>query len=195
MKDTRTRLLEASAQLFRGQGYSGTGLKQITAAGGAPWGSLYHFFPGGKEQLGVEAVTHSGRRYLKLFDIVFAQAEQDVVRSVYDFFHLSVDTLEKSEWVDGCPIATVALEAASTSEPLRHACADVFASWETAIAKRFAPRVGEERAKELATYVLAAFEGSIVLSRAGHDTRPLRVTADVVAATLRAELGGRGGAR
>jgi hypothetical protein len=137
----------------------------------------------------VEAVTHSGRRYLRLFDLVFERAEQDVVQSVHDFFHLSVDALEKSEWADGCPIATVALEAASTSEPLRHACAEVFVSWEASIAGRLAPGVGEERAKELATYVLAAFEGAIVLSRTAHDTRALRVTAGVVAATLRSELG------
>src|SRR5262245_52754833 len=109
MTDTRTRLLEASAQLFREQGYAGTGLKQITAAGEAPWGSLYHFFPGGKEQLGSEAIRHSGGRYLKLFDLVFARADQDVVQSVADFFQLSADALHKSDWADGCPIATVAL--------------------------------------------------------------------------------------
>lgn len=191
-RDTRTRLLEASAQLFREQGYAGTGLKQITAAGGAPWGSLYHFFPGGKEQLGAEAVAHSGARYLKLFDLVFAQADGEVVRSVRDFFHLSVDALERSGWGDGCPIATVALEVASTSEPLRHACAEVFAAWEASIARRLASAgIAGERAAELAVYVLAAFEGAIVLSRTAHDTRPLRVTADVVAGTLTAELPAR----
>ncbi|MFG2086501.1 MULTISPECIES: TetR/AcrR family transcriptional regulator [unclassified Spirillospora] len=188
-RDTRTRLLEASAQLFREQGYAGTGLKQITAAGGAPWGSLYHFFPGGKEQLGAEAVTHSGNRYLKLFDLVFAGADGDLVDSVRDFFRLSADALRKSDWADGCPIATVALEVASTSEPLRHACAEVFASWEAAAARRLAGAgIPEARAAELATYVLSAFEGALVLSRTAHDVRPLNVTADVVAGTLRAEL-------
>ncbi|TDD63823.1 TetR/AcrR family transcriptional regulator [Actinomadura rubrisoli] len=190
-RDTRTRLLEASAQLFREQGYAGTGLKQITAAGGAPWGSLYHFFPGGKEQLGVEAVAHSGSRYLRLFDLVFDRAEDDVVRSVRDFFQLSAEALHKSDWADGCPIATVALEVASTSEPLRHACVEVFASWRESIARRLAGAgIPEARAADLATYVLCAFEGAIVLSRTDRDTRPLRVTADIVAGTLGAELPG-----
>lgn len=188
-RDTRTRLLEAAAQLFREQGYAGTGLKQITAAGEAPWGSLYHFFPRGKEQLGAEAVAHSGDRYLKLFDLVFAGAGRDPVRSVRDFFQLSADALRESGWGDGCPIATVALEAASTSEPLRHACAEVFASWEASVARRLAEAgLPEARAADLATYVLSAFEGALVLSRAAHDVRPLNVTADVVAGTLRAEL-------
>ncbi|TDD91383.1 TetR/AcrR family transcriptional regulator [Actinomadura darangshiensis] len=189
-RDTRTRLLEASAQLFREQGYTGTGLKQITAAGEAPWGSLYHFFPGGKEQLGAAAVRHSGDRYLRLFDLVFARAEQDTVQSVRDFFQLSVEALRKSDWGDGCPIATVALEVAGTSEPLRHACAEVFASWEAAIARRLtAAGIAAEQAGDLATYVLSAFEGALVLSRTAHDVRPLNVTADIVAETLRARLG------
>ncbi|URN02018.1 TetR/AcrR family transcriptional regulator [Actinomadura madurae] len=188
-RDTRTRLLEAGAQLFREQGYAGTGLKQITAAGEAPWGSLYHFFPGGKEQLGAEAVRHSGDRYLRLFDLVFERTEQDVVESVRDFFQLSVDALQESDWADGCPIATVALETASTSEPLRHACAEVFASWEASVAGRLrGAGIAERRAGDLATYVLSAFEGALVLSRAAHDVRPLKVTAEVVAGTLRAEL-------
>ncbi|MEU8117513.1 TetR/AcrR family transcriptional regulator [Spirillospora sp. NPDC049024] len=189
-RDTRTRLLEASAQLFREQGYSGTGLKQITAAGGAPWGSLYHFFPGGKEQLGAEAVRHSGDRYLRLFDLVFEGAGRDLGQSVLDMFRLSAEALQKSDWGDGCPIATVALEVAGTSEPLRHACADVFASWELSLARRLAGAgIAEERAKDLATYVLSAFEGALVLSRTAHDVRPLEVTAGMVAGTVRAELG------
>ena len=188
-RDTRARLLEASAQLFRQQGYPGTGLKQITAAGQAPWGSLYHFFPGGKEELGTEAIAHSGQRYLKLFDLVYARSGNDPAQSIHDFFHLSVDALEKSGFADGCPIATVALEAASTSEPLRHACDAVFTSWQQATATFLAQAgAAADRAAQLATYVLAAFEGAIVLSRTARDTRPLRVTAGIVAATIRAEL-------
>ncbi|MFD0683338.1 TetR/AcrR family transcriptional regulator [Actinomadura fibrosa] len=182
--DTRTRLLEAAAQLFREQGYAATGLKQITTEAGAPWGSLYHFFPGGKEQLGVETVAHSGTRYLRLFDLVYGRADGDAADAVLDFFQLSVDALEKSGWGDGCPIATVALEAASTSEPLRHACADVFAGWRAATARRFAME-GIEPAEDLAVYVLAAFEGAIILSRTSHDTGPLQVTAKIVAQTIR----------
>ncbi|MBO2456590.1 TetR/AcrR family transcriptional regulator [Actinomadura violacea] len=181
--DTRARLLEAAAQLFREQGYAATGLKQITAEAGAPWGSLYHFFPRGKEQLGIETVEHSGGRYLRLFDLVYerAGASDEAVR---DMFRLSAEALEKSGWADGCPIATVALEAATTSEPLRHACADVFAGWRAATARRFAAE-GLESPDDLATYVFAAFEGALILSRTGHDTGPLRVTADIVARTIR----------
>ncbi|MFE9100991.1 TetR/AcrR family transcriptional regulator [Actinomadura geliboluensis] len=181
--DTRARLLEAAAQLFREQGYAATGLKQITAEAGAPWGSLYHFFPRGKEQLGVETVEHSGTRYLRLFDVVYERSGA-ADEAVHDMFRLSAEALEKSGWADGCPIATVALEAATTSEPLRHACADVFAGWRAATARRFAAE-GLESPDDLATFVFAAFEGALILSRTGHDTGPLHVTAGIVAETIR----------
>src|SRR5271165_3677256 len=57
---TRDRILDSSAELFRRQGYAGTGVKQIVASANAPFGSLYHFFPGGKEQLGAETLRSSG---------------------------------------------------------------------------------------------------------------------------------------
>lgn len=182
--DTRARLLEAAARLFREQGYAATGLKQVTAEAEAPWGSLYHFFPGGKEQLGIETVGHSGARYLRLFERVYERAEGGADEAVREMFRLSAEALETSGWADGCPIATVALEAATTSEPLRHACADVFAGWRAATARRFASE-GIEPADDLATYVFAAFEGALILSRTGHDTAPLRVTAGIVAETIR----------
>ena len=61
--ETRERILESSAELFRRQGYVGTGVKQIVAEAGAPFGSLYHFFPGGKEELGAETIRRAGRLY------------------------------------------------------------------------------------------------------------------------------------
>ena len=57
--------MDSTAELFRRQGYAGTGLKQILADANAPFGSLYHFFPGGKEQLGAETILASGRLYLR----------------------------------------------------------------------------------------------------------------------------------
>ena len=60
MAGTRERIVDSSAELFRRQGYTGTGVKQIVAAASAPFGSLYHFFPGGKEQLGEEVIRWSG---------------------------------------------------------------------------------------------------------------------------------------
>src|SRR3954454_18841541 len=129
---TRERLIRATAELFRRQGYTGTGVKQIVEAAGAPFGSLYHFFPDGKEALGAETITWSGALYEQLIDLVY-DADPDPVRATRNFFEAAADTVRDTDYADACPIATVALEVASTSEPLRRATADVFESWLAAI--------------------------------------------------------------
>src|ERR1700732_1032049 len=117
MAATRDRILDSSAELFRRQGYAGTGIKQIAAMASAPFGSLYHFFPGGKEQLGEEGISSSGALYLQLFSTRALQAP-GAVPACADFFSGAAETLRETDYADPCPIATVALEVASTNEPL-----------------------------------------------------------------------------
>src|SRR3954466_6413880 len=114
---TRDRIVGAGSELFRRQGYAGTGVKQIVAAASAPFGSLYHFFPGGKEELGAEVIRWSGRMYMQLF-IDIALEVPDVVEAGRRFFPDAAKDVEASGYADACPIATVALEVSSTSEPL-----------------------------------------------------------------------------
>src|SRR5215212_8168383 len=147
MAGTKDRILDSSAELFRRQGYMGTGVKQIAAEASAPFGSLYHFFPGGKEQLGEEVIRWSGAMYLQLFVTVMAEVD-DMVDAVEHFFAGAAEALMESGYEDACPIATVALEVASTSEPLRIATADVFDSWIAAGTSYFAAAgIPEARAR------------------------------------------------
>lgn len=169
--DTRDRILEATAELFRRHGYTGTGLKQIVAAASAPFGSIYHHFPGGKEQLGAEVVRASGAMYWALFPMVMEHAEGDVVRGTELFFAGAAETLVQSGYADACPIGTVALEVASTNEVLREATAEVFASWVAGMAEAFADAgMPEERTRPTATAVIATLEGSFMLARAARTT-------------------------
>jgi AcrR family transcriptional regulator len=178
---TKDRIIETSAELFRRQGYSATGVKQIVTEARAPFGSLYHFFPGGKDELGAAAVRTSGALYAQLIPAVFDPAP-DPVTGVRDFFDAAAEHLRESEYRDACPIATVALEVASTSETMRQACAEVFESWISLGAERF-ERAGAEpgTARELTMAMLAALEGAFVLARALRDTEPLRVAGELAA--------------
>src|ERR1700689_252367 len=72
--ETRERIVGASAELMRRQGYNATGIKQIVAAAQAPFGSIYHHFPGGKEQLGAESIRASGKLYEQLIPAIFDPA-------------------------------------------------------------------------------------------------------------------------
>src|ERR1035441_4778957 len=107
MASTKDRIMDSSAELFRRQGYTGTGVKQIVAMANAPFGSLYHFFPGGKAQLGEEVIRSSGALYIQLFASIALQAP-DVLTAVDDFFRGAAETLRESDYADACPIATVA---------------------------------------------------------------------------------------
>jgi AcrR family transcriptional regulator len=194
MSSTKERIIERSAELFRTQGYSATGVKQIVTAARAPFGSLYHFFPGGKEQLGAEAIRVSAAFYLQLIPAVFDPAP-DVVTGVREFFNGAAEHLRETDYVDACPIATIALEVSSTSETMRQACAEAFESWVDAGAERF-ERGGVEpaTARELAIATFAALEGAFVLARAQRTTEPLHVAGEFAAAAVQRALDDVGGA-
>jgi AcrR family transcriptional regulator len=171
--DTKERLIDAGAELFWRQGYVATGVKQIVTTASAPFGSMYHFFPGGKEQLGAEAVRRSGAAYGELVPLFF-DAAADVVSATLSLFGGAADTLRDTDWADACPIATVALEVSNTSEPLRQACADVFESWLELLGERFrAAGIAPDRARELAIVLVALLEGAFVLARAMRTTEPV----------------------
>jgi AcrR family transcriptional regulator len=180
--------MDSSAELFRRQGYTGTGIKQILAAANAPFGSLYHFFPGGKEQLGAETIRSSGRLYIELFATIAMQAP-DVVTAVGDFFDGAAQTLVETDYADACPIATVALEVSSTNEQLREACSDVFDGWIDGATRYFvAAGIASDTARELALAMLCLLEGAFVFCRAMRSTEPLRVAGASAVAGARSAL-------
>ena len=173
MASTRDRILTATNELFRRNGFNGTSIKQITIAAGVPMGSLYHFFPNGKDELAREAIVTSGAAYGQLFELIANEAE-GIAEAVSDFFNGAADVLEASGFIDICPIGTVASEVASSNDPLRQASWSVFSSWIAAATARFeAAGVSRTRAEELGTTLIAALEGGFMLARAARDTAPL----------------------
>jgi AcrR family transcriptional regulator len=185
---TRERLIEASADLFRRQGYVGTGVKQIVEAAGAPFASMYHFFPDGKEELGAETVRWSGALYGQLIDL-FYEASADPVVATRAFFEAAADTVRDTDYADACPIATVALEVASTSEPLRRATADVFESWLAAIDDRLVEAgLTKTQARTLSVSLFSLLEGAFILARATRDDGHVRVAGRAAAELVRAAL-------
>jgi TetR/AcrR family transcriptional regulator, lmrAB and yxaGH operons repressor len=188
MSETKDRLLRAGERLFRAQGYSGTGLKQLAAEAEAPWSSMYHFFPGGKEQLAEEAIRYGGELYAQMIKQCFA-AYPDPRDAVAAMFTGEARILKSSGFRNGCPVASVALDVASTTEKVRKPCAEVFASWIAALAEGIAGSgAPAETATDLATYILASLEGAIILSRTSKSVKPLEQTAQFVLHTLEEKL-------
>ncbi|MGH2869789.1 MAG: TetR/AcrR family transcriptional regulator [Solirubrobacteraceae bacterium] len=188
MTTTRERIVDASAELMRRQGYAATGIKQIVTEAQAPFGSLYHHFPGGKEELGAEAIRVSGALYELLIPAVFDPAP-DLVSAVRAFFAGAAEHLGETDYEDACPIATVALEVSSNSEAMRIACADVFESWIAAGLPRFtAAGLPAPRARELVMAMICALEGAFVLARASRSTEALAVAGELMATAVQCAL-------
>ena len=144
-------------------------------------GSLYHHFPGAKAELAAETLRHSGRAYQALVEAVL-DSEPDVVAAVRVGFAAAADTLRDSGYADACPIATVALEVASSDEELRLVTGEVFSAWLAALARRFTDAgIAEGPAAELAIVFLAALEGGFLLSRVARDATAMHVLGDAVA--------------
>lgn len=184
MADTRDRIIAASNELFRRHGYNGTSLAQISTASGATTGSIYHFFPGGKEDLGVAVIETTGGIYRQLFELI-AGAASDPAQGVLDVFTGAAATLEETDFIDPCPIGTVAREVANVSEPLRLAASRAFDSWVEAVARHFVEAgVASSDAHSLAELCVTSLEGCFVLSRARRDASVLTPTGRHVATLI-----------
>lgn len=172
--DSKARLLATTADLVHRQGYASTGLNQIVEESGAPKGSLYFHFPRGKEQLVAEALEQSSASLTGLLQGVLGAAPttQLALEGIVAYFS---HALEASSFTKGCPIATVALEQAASSDPLHRVCSVAYLRWQALIAERL-HKDGHAagRADELAGFFLATIEGALMLCRAHRSTEPLR---------------------
>jgi len=187
---TKDRILDVTAELFRRYGYTGTGLKQIVAEANAPFGSLYHHFPGGKQELGAEVIRRSGQMYFELIATIVLAAP-DVLTGIADAFTGAAVVLRETDYADACPIATVALEVASTSEPLREATAQVFESWIRGLTEAFVGAgVERDAARRLAISIIEILEGAFLLCRAAKSTEAMEVAGETATAAVRAALAG-----
>jgi TetR/AcrR family transcriptional regulator, lmrAB and yxaGH operons repressor len=172
--DSKGKTLAAAAKLFRQQGFHGTALHDILAAGGSPRGSLYFHFPGGKEAIGEAALGLAGeavRQGIARAAEASENAEVFLVRIIRGM----ADDLVRSDYREGCPIATTALETSAQSEALGAACRNAFQKWEFEISgglQRFGMSVDD--AGLVAMMALSQAEGALLLARTYRSVEPLR---------------------
>ena len=183
---TREQIIETTSHLLEQQGYYATGLNQIVQESGAPKGSLYYYFPAGKEELTAEAIERSAATFTGIIQTELARYD-DPAEALYRFMLGMAEHVEASACRGGAPIATVALETAGRSDRLTAVCQTAYAHYQEAFAARFAASgMAPERAAQLALLVVAAIEGGFILSRTQRHAGPLRQIAadlrDLVAA-------------
>lgn len=172
--DSKGKTLGAAVKLFRRQGYHGTALHDILAAGGSPRGSLYFHFPGGKQEIGEAALALAGEAVRQAIAHVAETSESAEVFLKRVARGMAAD-LEKSDFTEGCPIATTALETAAQSDVLAAATRAAFRKWESEIARGL-QRFGmtPDEADSTATAVLSQLEGALLLARTYRSLAPMQ---------------------
>ena len=171
--DSKGKTLAAAAKLFRQQGYHGTALHDILAASGSPRGSLYFHFPGGKEQIGDAALALSAEAVRQGIAKAAETSEDAEIFLVRIVRGMAAD-LQRSDYKEGCPIATTALETAAQVEILGTATRTAFQKWELEIKRglfRFGMPAGD--ADQVATMILSQFEGALLLARTYRSLEPI----------------------
>lgn len=185
--DSRERMVLSAVQLFREHGYSGTGFRDVIAHSGAPRGSIYHHFPGGKAQLGQEAARAWGRLIQDGMSALAADA--DVVTMLHIFLGLWRQMLSDTEFRAGCPIVAVAVEVHDEAPELTDTVSEVFTEWRETLATTLrAEGVSATRAASLSTLMIAAVEGAVVLCQADRSTQPLDEVGAELEVLIRAAL-------
>jgi TetR/AcrR family transcriptional regulator, lmrAB and yxaGH operons repressor len=170
--DTRDRLIRTTSRLLRKQGYGATGLNQVMAEAQAPKGSMYFHFPGGKEQLAAAAIDHFAERVMRRLQRGLEEADS-VAEAVATFFDEYIEHFHRTDFTEGCAVATVALDAAASHEALAAATGRALRGW----IDRFAEALEAEgrspaEAHGLATLIVAAIEGTVVLGKGERSTEP-----------------------
>ncbi|MFX0581300.1 TetR/AcrR family transcriptional regulator [Nocardia nepalensis] len=181
---TRDRIRTAMAELMRRQGYGATTVKQVSELAHAPMGSLYHHFPQGKQQIAAEALRVAGAAYIQLLPLLL-DPHEDLRAAVPAAFTEAAEQMERAEWINMCPVVTIAGEIADSEPALREVTAEVIDSWVRECTDYFTRRgLDAPEAHRFALAFLSALEGAFILSRTLHSTEPLRAAGQTLSSHL-----------
>ena len=166
-------LVRTAMRLFRRQGYASTGLQQIVAESGAPKGSLYHYFPSGKEALGEAAIVMAGGMIREMLsDLAARHRESKPFLRAY--CKVMAGWMQESGFRSGCPVATTLLETAPQSPSITAAGRRAVDEWIEIVAGVLEKGGIERReARNRAQLIIAAMEGALILSRIRLSARPI----------------------
>ena len=169
---TREKLIEAAITLMRRSGLSGAGINEIVRESGAPKGSVYYFFPEGKQQIVEEGLTQYSERVVAFIDSALS-SKRNPGEKVKALFNAFAERIEVGEFRHSCPVGTVCLDLDSNLEGLRFVVAAAFDQYLKAIEAHF-PFGDRRRAKSFAGLLLTAIEGAYIRGRADASSKPFR---------------------
>ncbi|MBM6383791.1 MULTISPECIES: TetR/AcrR family transcriptional regulator [Paenibacillus] len=184
--NAKEQIVSTAARLFFSQGYHATGLNQIIKESSTPKGSLYHYFPHGKEELAHECIQKANEHIMQKFEDTFA-AHESTGDAIQRFIHDMADETEAAGFTGFLPFSFwAAVETSCISHQLRVACQGVFANWQNIITKHLMMEgVGEEKARETGLLVISLMEGALIISLTNQDKQPLLTAADYLSSVAK----------
>ncbi|MEV4938804.1 TetR/AcrR family transcriptional regulator [Streptomyces zaomyceticus] len=172
---TRERIVRTTSRLMQRQGYEGTGIKQISREAGATLGSVYHFFPGGKQELGTAAVRLGDEEFTEFLNEIL-DAEPEPEKALVTLTVALAEGLRESDWLDGCPVTSTVVGTANNAPGIQQAAAEAFARWREVVARRLRDAgFAEADAEELAHTVIATLEGAELAAQVARSATPLEL--------------------
>ncbi|MET9951989.1 TetR/AcrR family transcriptional regulator [Streptomyces sp. NPDC006339] len=182
---TRDRIVVAASRLLQRQGYVGTGIKQIAQEAEATLGSIYHFFPGGKEAVAVAAIKRGSEEFATLLRTAL-DSEDDPAEAMTACARRLADELRESGWIDGCPVTAAALETLGTDSEIQQTCAEALRAWEHLVQdKLLSSGFPPPTARELASTVISTLEGAEVTAQVYRNEAPLHTAGRQLARLIR----------
>lgn len=173
---TKRRMLASAAEVLRERGAAGVTIDEVLSRSGAPRGSVYHHFPGGRNQILVEALQFAGDSMSTAIGDAACQGPMALLREFVDIWE---DVLRVSDFAAGCPVVAAAISTSDEDPRLIRDAGQIFERWRAALARSFvADGFGDGEAATLATTMLAAIEGAVILCRSLRNAQPLRDVAD-----------------
>lgn len=172
---TRARIVLATARLLQRQGYEATGMKEIAREANATLGSIYHFFPGGKQELAVEAIRHSNREYADGLRPGL-DSSSDPGEAIIACTRILAEYLRESDWVCGCPVSATALETLGRTPEIQRAVADAYQVWQDLVFDMLRRAdIAEDDARALACTIMNTVEGAELACQISRTEVPLLV--------------------
>ena len=171
--DVRDRMVAGAMAMLAERGLQATSFSEVLSATGAPRGSLYHHFPGGKDQLVAAAVDRAGA---VLADAMEPATDAPAPVVVARFLAIWRALLTRSRCEAGCAVAAVTV-ATDSPDLLMHV-SGVFRGWRELLGDLLQRGgLSREQASRFALLLIASVEGAVVLSRADQDLQPFEIVA------------------
>jgi AcrR family transcriptional regulator len=183
---TRTRILDAAMSAFQRGGYHATSMQDLLSASAVPAGSMYHCFAT-KKDLALAVVRERVATAVRDTWIGAVRDSPNPEREIVGVFRSVAAQIDRRSAVVGCPVTNLAVELSGVDADIGAALEAVYRDWETAVFERLAENRSQRRARELATFVVASFAGSMCMAKSSNSSVPLKRCATVVAKLLQME--------